>query len=78
MKSTHNKAEQQQPKEIKYPCLMVADSGDVVLFNKYECGTVVAITSKSLHTLGHYSNDWNMANFKTPLPSTESVTLQNN
>lgn len=74
MKSTHNKAEQQQPKEIKYPCLMVSTWGDVVLFSKPNIG-VKLVVGQGL-PIGYYSGDFCMHEF-TPLPSTESITLQN-
>lgn len=75
MKSTHNKAEQVQ-KEIKYPCLMVAnETGVIVLFESPKCGMVVSSTPRS-QSVSHYSKVWDMSYF-TPLPPTESVTLSN-
>ena len=75
MKSTHNKAEQQVQKEIKYPCLMVAIDGEVVLFSAERKGTKV-IANGNFEPVGYYYERWDMR-FFTPLPPTESITLQN-
>lgn len=72
MKATHNKASEGKV-EWKFPCLGVAADGEVVLFDKAKSGTVV---HPVLFALGESYNDWDMSDF-TPLPSTESVTLQN-
>lgn len=74
MKSTHNKAEQAS-KEITYPCLMVTEEGKVVLFNAHEEGTVL-VSTNNMQPIGRYSENWIMRYF-TPLPPTESITLQN-
>lgn len=58
--------EKELSKEIKYPCLMKADVGGVVLFHSVSCGV-------DLNT-GVYSRQWYMNNF-TPFNGT--VTLQN-
>ena len=50
-------------------------TGVIILFEKDGCGTVVVSTLEQ-QPLGHHSNSWVMSYF-TPLPPTESVTLQN-
>jgi hypothetical protein len=73
MKATHNKASEGEV-EWKFPCLGLAYDGSViVLFKERECGTTILHPTKSI---GYYSDKWDMTLF-TPLPSTESVTLQN-
>lgn len=72
MKATHNKASEGKV-EWKFPCLGVAADGELILFEKEKSGTVLI---KATYPVGHHSNNWSMAEF-TPIPSTESVTLQN-
>lgn len=72
MKSTHNKATQPV---VKYPCLMVASDGDVVLFHEKNKGIKVVKVAGHYNS-GFYSELWDMSLF-TMLPPTESVTLQN-
>jgi hypothetical protein len=73
MKATHNKASEGKV-EWKFPCLgVVADESIIVLFKAHGCGTTVLHPTASM---GYYSVTWDMTLF-TPLPSTESVTLQN-
>lgn len=72
MKSIHNKAKQP---EIKYPCLMVANNGDIVLFSEERKGIKI-VNGTGGDLVGSHSNTWIMKHFK-PLPTTESVTLQN-
>ena len=72
MKSTHNKSTQPV---VKYPCLMVGEQGQVVLFENYGCGTVV-VSTVEYQPIGNYSITWAMDCF-TPLPPNESVTLKN-
>ncbi|MEY2702849.1 MAG: hypothetical protein RLY43_1487, partial [Bacteroidota bacterium] len=40
MKSVHRKVLNQVNEGIKYPCLMIGHDGRIVLFEKYQCGTV--------------------------------------
>lgn len=72
MKSTHNKSTQP---DVKYPCLMVAADGDVVLFHEKNKGLKVVKVDGHCDS-GFYSELWDMSLF-TMLPATESVTLQN-
>jgi hypothetical protein len=74
MKATHNKASEGKV-EWKFPCLGISITGNVVLFNKEREGTCI-LSGDDCGVVGEYYDEWNMANF-TPLPSTESVTLQN-
>jgi hypothetical protein len=72
MKATHNK---DREVEWKFPCLGFRPvSGLVVLFQCTSTGTVVYKEEKL--DMGYFADTWNMDTFK-PLPSTESVTLQN-
>jgi hypothetical protein len=74
MKATHNKAGKPDKVEWKFPCLGKINSAkDVVFFSDEKTGVVVY---PDLYTFGEYSAKWLMDGF-TPLPSTESVTLQN-
>jgi hypothetical protein len=73
MKATHNKDKEV---EWKFPCLGWSHIGTVVLFIEPKKGTVVKSTEITPYTIGKYFETWNMYTFK-PLPSTESVTLQN-
>jgi hypothetical protein len=69
MKATHNKVKETG---WKFPCLGVAEDGTIVLFTKPKQGTRLV---GSLG-VGSYFEVWDMDKFQ-PLPSTESVTLQN-
>jgi hypothetical protein len=75
MKATHNKATQSEKKEWKFPCLGIGKYDCIVLFRAIGCGVVLTEGGVS-SGVGRYDEDWVMSNF-TPLPSTESVTLQN-
>ena len=70
MKATHNKASEGKV-EWKFPCLAEGKAGTIVMFYKNAHGIVVG-----KQKLGMYCDHWDMSMF-TPLPSTESVTLQN-
>ena len=48
--------------ETTYPCLMVADSGVVVLFDAPGRGTIVGRPNKC--NIGHISHHWDMSDFK--------------
>jgi hypothetical protein len=73
MKATHNKASEPEKKEWNFPCL--GKSGDlIVLFTDDKVGT--AVSNSPAHWIGEYVNNWDIDKF-VPLPSTESVTLQN-
>jgi hypothetical protein len=73
MKATHNKASEGKVK-WKFPCLGVGRDGDIViLFTSPQTGTALIHPQKKM---GYHSFSWMMSQF-TPLPSTESVTLQN-
>lgn len=52
--------------EKPFPKIMRGTStGSLVLFNKYECGTVIVCGSDSRnYTLGHRSNGWDMSYFE--------------
>jgi len=73
MKATHNKASEPDKVEWKFPCLGKSD-GLIVLFTGHKAG--MAMSSNPVHSIGEYHNDWCIEEFH-PLPSTESVTLQN-
>jgi hypothetical protein len=74
MKATHNKASEPDKVEWNFPCLGKLKSGiDIVLFTSTNEGTVIV---GSIYNLGDFSERWTIENFQ-PLPSTESVTLQN-
>jgi hypothetical protein len=70
MKATHNKDERPV---AEYPRLM--RSGKLILLFTERLTGIVVHGDESF-TIGHYSMSWNMDEFQ-PLPSTESVTLQN-
>lgn len=59
-----------QGNEVKFPCLMVANAGDVVWMLKYGCGV-------SLHhkdwPIGDYSENWAMECF-TPFNGTVELS----
>jgi len=75
MKATHNKASEPDKVEWEFPCLGVGEGGTIVLFKSEGKGTrLIGISDK--YRTGFYATDWDMDSFK-PLPSTESVTLQN-
>jgi hypothetical protein len=57
---------------VKYPMLMKADSGTIVLMKEVACGVVVA--NPVLIPIGQYVTTWPMENFK---PFTGSITLSN-
>jgi hypothetical protein len=72
MKATHNKVKETG---WKFPCLGIAYDGMIVLFTDEREGT--ALFDPIGETLsGQVLTHWDMRNFQ-PLPSTESVTLQN-
>ena len=63
--------------EIKYPCLMTADSDSeaiVVLFTKKQYGTVV-YSEREEQPIGYYIEEWAMSGF-TPFNGT--IELSNN
>jgi len=71
----HDKAAPAAPKTTTYPMLMVADDGDVVLFQSNGYGTRVASPNHN-RDIAYNSSHWNMAYFK-PLPEGETITLSN-
>jgi hypothetical protein len=76
MKATHNKASEPNMVEWKFPCIGIRqDQGLIILFTERNCGTVLSV-GDSPYFLGAYGKGWAMDMFQ-PLPSTESVTLQN-
>ena len=72
MKATHNKVKETG---WNYPCLGIHKTGVIVLFTDEGIGTCIVRTDKSVG-VGVKSENWEHEDF-TPLPSTESVTLQN-
>jgi hypothetical protein len=70
MKATHNKNE---TPIAAYPRLM--RSGELITLFTGE-GIGVVVHGDEMYGVGHYATGWAMSEF-TPLPSTESVTLQN-
>ena len=75
MKATHTKASEPDKTKWNFPCLAVGEGGTIVLFKSEGKGTRLIGISEKYRT-GVYATDWDMDSFK-PLPSTESVTLQN-
>jgi hypothetical protein len=71
MKATHNKASKPDKVEWKFPCLGIGLAGTIVLFRAEQKGMAVGDSK-----LSYYTENWDMDKF-VPLPSTESVTLQN-
>lgn len=62
-------------KDIEYPCLMKgANTGKVVLFHKYEKGTIVNIGRQIMFGLGYYSDDYDMEHF---IPFNGTIELSN-
>ena len=59
--------------EIEYPCLMISDSGTIVLFREHENGVCLK-QGNTFVKLGDYSNSWDMNVFN---PFAGSVTLSN-
>lgn len=56
---------------VKFPCLMVSDKGNIVLM----CATGFGVTLKhDTYGFGHHSDDWDMLKF-TPFNGT--VELRN-
>jgi hypothetical protein len=76
MKATHNKASEPDKAEWKFPCLGATKDGTVVIFMRKSYGTCIIQGPNSVAIVGEWAKDWSMELFK-PLPSTESVTLQN-
>jgi hypothetical protein len=81
MKATHNKASQPDKVEWKFPCLgHMPINGQIVLFTgKNEKGNGVGICleiGETCNIFGELLNNWVLSEFEL-LPSTESVTLQN-
>jgi hypothetical protein len=75
MKATHNKSSEGKV-EWKFPCLGFSEkTGNVILFTEKSTGTIV-VDCEKIHGVGYHNSYWQMKHF-TPLPSTESVTLQN-
>lgn len=63
--------ENKQVQEREFPKLMVANNGEVVLFESYKSGTVLkGVDWKT----GHYSNNWSMNEFSD---FNGSITLSN-
>lgn len=75
MKITHSKGDEPKEIEWKFPCLGKSKMGKVVLFRCRKEGTFLTGNSTA-HAVGSYRDDWDMDSF-TPLPSSESITLQN-
>jgi hypothetical protein len=72
MKATHNK---HNACKWNYPFLGVASDGMIVLFTDEKKGTAL-FDPLGENLSGEFLTNWDMSHF-TPLPSTESVTLQN-
>ena len=73
MKVEHVK---EQQKEITYPCLMIGERTNEIVFMFDKCKGVVLLRCDSHFEIGYYSSTWLMERF-TPLPSTEQIILQN-
>jgi hypothetical protein len=72
MKAIHNKASKHK---WEYPCIGISSAGEVVGFFSDGVGTVLSNPQYSRKLMEPFSA-WVMSSF-TPLPSTESITLQN-
>jgi hypothetical protein len=72
MKATHNKVKETR---WKFPCLGIRETGVIVLFTDKGIGTCIVGTDNS-YEVGVNTDNWAHDEFQ-PLPSTESVTLQN-
>lgn len=57
--------------EIKFPCLMVSETGQIVLMVKPKSGFVI---KSRVNTIGYYSCNWDMSCLA---PLNESITLSN-
>mgnify|MGYP003651331685 CR=1 FL=1 len=60
--------------EIKYPILMIAEGGNVVLFESLGCGTLVKSDASNFWIVGHYSSHWASGVW---VPFRGEVTLSN-
>lgn len=61
-------------KEVEYPCLMVSDSGAVILFNEHRKGVVVYVAIKHIgYRVGYYGDMWDMDKF-TPFHGTVELS----
>ena len=60
--------------QAKYPCLMEAKNGEIILFRSAGRGIVVVSSAVSRHSF--YSENWDMGSF-TRCPPDASVTLSN-
>jgi hypothetical protein len=81
MKVTHNKASEPEKAEWKFPCLgYMPDNGQIVLFTGLnQKGNAIGVcleVGDTCNIFGELFDDWVLSDFE-PLPSTESVTIQN-
>jgi hypothetical protein len=60
--------------KVDYPCMKKHYSGNVVLFNKSNCGTLLMKGDSSSYKIGDYREDWIEINFE---PIDYSITLSN-
>ncbi len=73
MKSEILEKEKAQEPEIVYPCLMVSNIGNIVLFSQAHTGTLVR-ADRQTKSLGYVSTGWAMGDFK---PFTNKIVLSN-
>jgi hypothetical protein len=62
---------EQKVEEIKYPCLMIAYDGDIVIMLQYKEGVIIKGID---HEIGYYATTWDMRYFK---PFKGKITLEN-
>ena len=60
--------------EIKYPCLMKAENGNIVLFSCYGEGMCIRSDNARFYDVGDYAEDWDMDCFK---PFNGTIILSN-
>ena len=61
----------EQNTEIKFPCLMISEKGNLVFMTEIGHGFALKHTKKDI---GYFSDLWDMDNFK---PFNGSITLSN-
>ena len=61
-------------KEAKYPCLGIADNGEIVCFSAYKIGHLVS-RSDIADRIGYYSRGWGMDSFKPYTKPEERIKL---
>ena len=65
--------ENKTKKDTKYPCLMIADNGSIMLMKKAGHG-VLLVNGGECISVGDYGTGWNMSMLK---PFNGTITLSN-